>query len=188
MANNTLLFKEVVGTYDDFISSTVASETIESTNVYSGGGDSNDSGSTIDSAVWTKEIYRILIRHFRNYEVAFDNIDDFLDNLWERIEVHAPNYYQRKHYYNRLLQMTDSQLLDNGEAISNLIEHTDDAVSDVYDKLKNITNQTQSKNYGAYAQRLRNQIYNAQMDLIRDFCRKFEGLFLLIGTTSVYCG
>ena len=188
MANNTILFKDAVGSYDDFISTPIANETITATYVYTGGGDSDNSGEVVDYSVWTKEVYRILIRHFRNYEIAFDNIDDFLDILWERIEVHTPNYYQRRHYYNRLLQMTDSQLLDNGEAISNLIEHTDDAVTDVYDKLKNITNQTQSKNYGPYAQRIRNQIYNAQMDLIHDFCRKFIGLFLLIGTTSIYCG
>ena len=188
MANNTILFKDAVGSYDDFISTPIASETIDATNVYTGGGNNNDTGEVVDSAVWTKEVYRILIRHFRNYEIAFDNIDDFLDYLWERIEVHTPNFYQRKHYYNRLLQMSDSQLLDNGEGISNLIEHTDDTVTEVFDKLKNITNQSQSKNYAPYAQRLRNQIYNAQMDLIRDFCRKFIGLFLLIGTTSVYCG
>lgn len=186
-ANNTLLYKNVVGSYTDFINSKIAEETITYTIVYKGTHTDNVA-DTVPVAEWTAEIYRILLRHFRNYEIAFDNIDDFLDNLWERIEVHAPNYFQRKYQYNRLLSMSDKELLDNGEQISNFVEHTDDIVTEVYDKLKNLTNQNQSKSYAAYAQRLRNQIYNSQMDLIRDFCRKFEGLFLLIGCTSNYFG
>lgn len=187
-ANNTLLYKDAVGKYDDFISSTIAVETIPHTLVYNGTRDVDENPERVPSDVWTKEVYRILLRHFRNWEIAFDNIDDFLDMLWERIEVHAPNFYQRRYQYNRLLQMSDDELLDNGERISNYIEHTDDPVNKVFDKLKNISNQSQDKSYGAYAQKLRSQIYNSQMDLIRDFCKKFNGLFLLIGTSSSYFG
>lgn len=187
-ANNTLLYKDAVGKYEDFIATPIAVESIASTIVYSGTRDSQDKPEVVPNEVWTKEVYRILLRHYRNYEIAYDNVDDFLDMLWERLEVHAPNYYQRKYQYGRLLQMSDKELLDNGEQISNYIEHTDDPVDNVFDKLKNLTNQNQSKAFGAFAQKVRNQIYNSQMDLIRDFCRKFEGLFILIGCSSNYYG
>lgn len=185
MANDTLLFKDVIGNYDEFIHSTIAIETLDHIEVCTINKDGN---VKVPLDEWCKEVYRILLRHFRNYEIAFDNRDDFLDLFWETIEVHTPNFYQRKGLYTRLLQMDDNELLDNGLQLSNLIEHNDDIVADVFAPLKNITSQTQIKNISAYSTKLRSHINTLQYNLINDFCKKFNYLFILYNVSSNYYG
>ena len=89
--NDTLLYKDAVGSLEEFKNSPTALETIASMTVY--GGKDNKS---LSSDVWVPYVYRILLRHFRNWQIAFDNVDDFLDMLWERIESHVPNFFERK--------------------------------------------------------------------------------------------
>jgi hypothetical protein len=104
MADNTLLFKTAIGSYEDFIGSFIGSETVNSMNISVGGG-------SISPNIWTREIYRILLRRYRNWQIAYEHVDDFLDMLWEKIEINAPNYLAQKFYYQKLLNMTDEELL-----------------------------------------------------------------------------
>lgn len=187
MANDTILFKDVVGSYEDFISSEVASVTISKMNVY-GMAVNNQKPQKVSPEIWCPEVYRVLLRHYRNSQIAFDNVSDFLDFLWERLETHVPNFYRKKALYERYISMSDTDLLDNGVSIINEIENTDDRADDVFDLLKNITSQTQNKNISGLSSRLRSYLYNINADLIRDFTRKFEGLFLRLSSSANYFG
>lgn len=183
IADNTLLFKEVIGNYDEFVSSQIAIETIPHIKVYL-----NGTSNPADVSNWLPEVYRILLRHYRNWEIYFDNADDFLDLLWERIEVHAPNYFVKYFYYDKLLSLSNDELLDEGISVHNFVQHTNDVVAEIWKPLEQITNQDAYKNIGAISTKIKGQIYAAKMDLIKSFVDKFKDLFILTTGASNYFG
>lgn len=214
MANDTLLCKIALGSLEDFKTSQSAIDTIPYIIVRERiDGESN----IVDSSIWVPEFYRLIMRRYKNWEICFTNVSDFLDALWERAEIHFPNYYYRKSVYNKLLSMNDADLLNSGKTtqivkstvtnnskgISNNVEHNNDIVTDPLETvLQNITTQTALKNnstdvtdtsqeYSNFAdksERIRAQIYNANMILLEDFLRKFKSLFVLATSRSGYYG
>lgn len=182
-ATDTLLFKQVIGTYEDFSSSYVANDTVKNMTVYK-----DNTGVKAKLDEWLPEVYRILLRHYRNWNIIFDNSDDFLDLLWERIEGFAPNYFVKKFYYDRLLSLDDESLLDEGISIQNFTQHTNDTVEDIWTPLKQITNQNSNKGIGAISTKIKGQIYAAKMNLVREFVEKFKDLFILISASSNFFG
>lgn len=182
----TLLYKSAVGNFDNFISTPQAEDTKNNLTIYTR---ENKVSIPVDFQVWSKEVYRILLRRYRNWEIAYINVDDFLDSLWERIEIHTPNFYIRKAFYENLLTLSDKELLSQGQSIHNFVEHTDDVVDDPLDNvLKNITNQSADKAFSDYPSRLRSLISSAQYTLIEDYCKKFKSLFLKIYMGERYYG
>lgn len=168
----TLHFKSIYPTEDKFINDPYAARFI----------------SMLPSSSATteiKECYAILIRHYRNSEIAFENIDDFKDMFWERIEQAYPNYMLRRDRYKQLLELSDKELLSVSSHIINITNATNDVVDDPLDEpLKNITDQNASKSFGSKAERLRYQINLAQYELINDFVMRFKRLFIRFGTSS----
>lgn len=182
-ANDTLLFKTVIGSYDNFISSDIAVPTIQATVVYK-----DNTGTKAEPKDWLPEVYRILLRHYRNWEIYFDNADDFLDILWERIEIYAPNYFVKKFYYDRLLSLNEDDLLNEGISVHNFVQHTNDAVENVWEPLKQLTNQDGYKNIGAISTKIKAQIYSVKMAILKEFVDKFKDLFILTTCSSNYFG
>lgn len=186
MANDTILFKDAVGEYSDFISSPQAQDVSQFCKVFEHDGLLS---TVVNFDTWSAEVYRLLLRRYRNWEIAYFNVDDFLDTLWERIEIHTPNFYIRRSFYNKMLNLSDSDLLSQGYNIQNFIEHTDDVVDDPLNTLlSTITNQSSSKAFSDYLSRLRQAISSHQYSLIDDYCRKFRSLFLMIQGYVNYCG
>lgn len=214
MANDTILCKTALGTLDEFKSSQSAIETIPNIIVRER---INEESNIVDNSVWVPELYRIILRRYKNWEICYTNVSDFLDALWERAEIHFPNYYYRKSVYQRLLSMSDTDLLNSGKSsqttkgtvkndsktISNVVEHNNEFVTDPLDTvLENITNQNAAKggstdttdmtqefsNFADKSERIRAQIYNANMTLLEDFLRKFKSLFILVTSSSNYYG
>lgn len=176
--SDTLYFKDTITSFDDFISSPVAIDTIPNITVFC-------NSVIVEKEVWEKEVYRVLMRRYKNWQISFYMVDDFLDMLWERIEIHTPNYFERKGRYTKLLSLTDTELLTQSKMISNLVEHTDDRVENPLDEeLKNVSTQTASKSFGDIAGRLRSQIYTAQATLLEDYLKKFKSLFILATTKT----
>ena len=176
--SDTLYFKDVVGTFEEFIATPVAVETIPNVKIY-------NNSIIVEKEVWQKEVYRVLMRRYKNWQISCYMTDDFLDMLWERIEIHTPNYFERKNRYDQFLRMTDTELLTQNKIISNLVEHTDDRVDNPLDEeLKNVSSQTATKSFGDYANRLRSQIYNAQATLLEDYLKKFKSLFIMLTTKT----
>ncbi len=185
-ANNTLYFKNVIGTYDEFLATQQAQDALLNIIVYQR---TNGEAKVADVNFWGRDVYRILLRRFRNWEIAYDNIDDFLDALWETIEIYVPNYMARKQYYSQLLAMSDKELLSLGDSINNITEWNNDVVDNPLDQpLKNITSQNSSRTYADPSNRIRYQIHTAQFTLEKDFLDKFRFLFVRMFTLVNYCG
>lgn len=140
-----------------------------------------------DIRLLCQESYTLLIRHYRNTEIAFHNIDDFRDLFWEKIEQVYPNYCIRNDYYNRILSLPEKDLLAISTEISNNIDYTNEEVTDPLDEpLTHITAQNSGRRFGSKAERFRQQLYTAQYQLIDDFIKKFKKLFIQLGTSSNY--
>lgn len=187
-ANDTLLFKDVVGDYITFINLKQSQESSSKINIYVMKEDRSIWKGSMAQSEYCQEVYRVLLRRFRNSEIAYDNVDDFLDRLWETIEIYAPNYFIRKSTYEVYLSLSDKDLIDNGMSISNFVEHTDDAVDDVWEPIKTLTNQNQSKDVSGIAGRLRQHIASARHTVLKDFLKQFNKLFLSVNTHSNYYG
>ena len=181
-ASNSMLFKNVIGTYDEFISTPIAVETIHWIKCYA-----IDTRIELPANAYLPNIYRLLMREFRNSQINFTTIDDFLDMLWATIENYTPNFYERYNQYQKLLKLTDDDLLSLGTSITNIVENTNDQPSDpLKNPLPNVTNQQSSRTYSDKPSKIRGQIYSAQMTIILDYLDKFRWLFIRLSSTSQY--
>lgn len=189
MANDTLLFKDCYKDYAYFSTEIPQVRALRNViSVYQYLSSLNGKPQLVSYDTWCPEIFRILSRHYKNSEIAFDNESDFWDLFSETLETHIQNYYVQKSRYNMYLQLSDNELLDLGISVTNVVEHTDDRVDDVFEPLRNISNQTAYKNKRAYADMIRSQISNARMTLLYDFVKKFRFLFISLNCSSEYYG
>lgn len=181
-ASDSMLFKNVIGTYDEFISTPIAVETIKWLKCYD-----IDTREETPISNYLPNVYRLLLREFRNSQINFTTIDDFLDMLWSVIENYTPNFYERYNQYQRLLKLSDDDLLSLGTSITNVIENTNDQPTDpLKNPLPNVTNQQSSRTYSDKPSKIRGQIYSAQMTIILDYLDKFRWLFIRLSSTSQY--
>lgn len=186
----TILFKTAVGNKDNFLCSPQALDVKEHCKVYTRI-DNNGKTETkpVDFSEWAAEVYRILFRRYMNWQIAYVNVDDMLNDLWERIEIHTPNFYMRKAYYEHYMNMTDAELMSQGVSIQNFVDYTGDLVENPLDTaIENITTQTSSKSMADTPSRLRSLISSSQYTLIEDFCKKFKSLFLKIYMSEDFFG
>lgn len=176
MANDSLTFLQVLPTYNNFIAGDTPTETLAAMKLS-------------NQQEWTNEVYRVLKRRYCHWEIAYENECDFINALWERIEVFAPNYFERKRRYDQLLTLSDDELYNIGSNITNFVDNTNERYEDPFEApLKNITSQTSSKDKGDIVSRLRSQIYNAQFQILNDFLDKFKYLFIRATSASDYYG
>lgn len=180
--NDTLLFNQVCPDYDAFISYPEATETIDHMQVYDG------EGNLVNMQIWSKELFRLINRHYRHYEIAYNNPSDFLNRMWEIIEMEFPNYMIKKSRYDKLMSMNSKEIMKLGVRITNFIENTNDRADDVFEPLDNITSQNSELQTGDYVARLKGQLNVMQARLIQDFVSKFRTLFLRLTNKSVYFG
>ena len=181
-ASDSMLFKNVIGTYDEFISTPIAVETIHWIKCYD-----IDTRLELPANAYLPNVYRLLMREFRNSQINFTTIDDFLDMLWATIENYTPNFYERYNQYQKLLKLTDDDLLSLGTSITNIVENTNDQPTDpLKNPLPNVTNQQSSRTYSDKPSKIRGQIYSAQMTIILDYLDKFRWLFIRLSSTSQY--
>lgn len=182
LANDSILFKNAVGTYDDFMVTPVAVETLPYIHCYD-----VTTRNEIESSEYMPNIYRLLLREFRNSQINFTTVDDFLDMLWSVIENHTPNFIERYNQYQRLLQLTDDELMTMGTSIVNVVENTNDQPDEpLKTPLKNVTNQQSSRTYSDKPSKIRGQIYTSQMTIIYDYLDKFRWLFIRLSKSSTY--
>lgn len=181
-AIDSILFKNAIGNYEDFMSTPIAVETLPYIHCYD-----VETRNEITSYEYMPNIYRLLLREFRNSQINFSTIDDFLDMLWSLLENHVPNFIERYNQYQRLLKLTDDDLLSLGTSIINVVENTNDQPDEPLKvPLKNVTNQQSSRTYSDKPSKIRGQIYSSQMTIINDFLDKFRWLFIRIGRTPQY--
>lgn len=181
-AIDSILFKNAIGNYEDFMSTPIAVETLPYIHCYD-----VETRKEITSSEYMPNIYRLLLREFRNSQINFSTIDDFLDMLWSLLENHVPNFIERYNQYQRLLKLTDDDLLSLGTSIINVVENTNDQPDEPLKvPLKNVTNQQSSRTYSDKPSKIRGQIYSSQMTIINDFLDKFRWLFIRIGRTPQY--
>lgn len=182
MANNTLLYKNVVGTYEEWKSTENAQTAISLIHVYD-----HSNGAELNLDNFLPNIYHYLMLAYRNSEIAFSNKSDFLDAFWLLAEMHIPNFIDRKNRYEQLLKLSDKDLLTLEENIDNFVEATDEVVENPLDSpLSQISNQNSSRRYGDKAARIRNQLFNMQATLITDFTNRFKNLFIRLTSRSIY--
>ena len=181
-AQDSILFKNAVGSYDDFMSTPVAVQTLQYMKCYD-----STTREALESSAYMPNVYRLLLREFRNREICFTTIDDFLDMLWSVIENHTPNFMERYGRYQQLLSLSDDDLLSLGTSITNVVENTNDQPDDpLKAPLKNVTNQQSSRTYSDKPSKIRGQIYGAQMAIIDDYLSHFDWLFVKLGSSSQY--
>lgn len=182
LADDSILFRNAVGTYDEFIATPVAIETLPYIHCYD-----VTTRNEIESSEYMPNIYRLLLREFRNSQINFTTIDDFLDMLWSVIENHTPNFIERYNQYQRLLQLTDDELMNMGTSITNIVENTNDQPDEpLKTPLKNVTNQQSSRTYSDKPSKIRGQIYTSQMTIVYDYLENFRWLFIRLGKSSTY--
>lgn len=185
MANQTILFKTIVPTYEEFINVSQADYARNYCNIIINDGTTK----TLKFIEWCPRIYYMLLQRYRNWEIAYENVDDFLDTLWERITQFAPTFYVKDTYYKRILELGDIELKRQGYSISNFIEHTDEKIANPLSSLlNNITNQNNDVSFTNDITAFRNAIANAKYVLIDDFCKQFKSLFLQVYTSPNYYG
>lgn len=188
MANNTLYFKDTIGSYENFISTPQALYVKEHTDpiiIFDGKDTKN-----VTFAAWSLEVYNLLYRKYMNWEIAFINIDDCLNELWNIIDNHIINYLSRKSFYKYIVEMKESDILNLGDTISNFVEYNNTALSGdpLANPLKEVTNQNSSRSFADKLIRFKSQIHNLQFTLKEDFLGKFKGLFLTIFSLPNYWG
>lgn len=182
LADDSILFKNAVGTYDEFMTTPIAVETLPYIHCYD-----VTTRNEIEASEYMPNIYRLLLREFRNSQINFTTIDDFIDMLWSVIENHTPNFMERYNQYQRLLQLTDDELMTMGTSIVNVVENTNDQPDEpLKTPLKNVTNQQSSRTYSDKPSKIRGQIYTSQMTIIYDYLDKFRWLFIRLGKSSTY--
>lgn len=174
--NNTLYFKTICSTFDEFKSYNGVTEMLNSlnSNIVTDGG---------------SDLFRIIYRHYKNYEIAFDTPEAFIDAFSEIFEAEAPNYYTQKKWYNKILSLNEKELLEMSSSIENIVDNTNERYDDPFEApLKNITSQNSSKEYGELASRLRAQVSRAQTNVIRNTLNDFKKLFIRISPITDYYG
>lgn len=178
-ASYTIYFKEIYPSFSEFSDDEYYQSFLTTISVYC--------NVDVEPADEAAKCFNLILRHYRNSEIAFQNVDDFRDLFFEKLEQVYPNYMVRRDYYRRLLTLTDKELLATSVYISNSTEYTNEEVANPLDEpLTHITNQNSSKSFASMAERLRTQIYNAQFQLVDDFLRKLRKLFIQLGTSSNY--
>lgn len=185
MANDTVLFKTICPDYNAFSTSIAAQETVSAMKVYKR---IDGNVALMETSEWLPDIYRVVFRRYKNWEIAFENEGDFLDSFWEKLEIHAPNYLERKYRYEMYLTLSDEELFRQAESVSNFIEHSNETVPDVFKPLQQITNQNNAALKGDKVSRLRDQIRSLQVAVLNDFLSHFKDLFLSLNTSSDYFG
>lgn len=191
MANDTVLFKHAVGEYVDFIQTPQFVEMLKHIKLYK-----RESGAAVlipnnpaDTDSPFIDCYRILLRRYRNWQILYINVGDFLDTLIERIEIHLPNYWIQKTFLDQLFLLDDKSLMSQGYQVQNFVDHTDTEVTDSLNTiLEQLTNQTVSKGTSSYPSMIRSQIANLRYTLQEDFLRKFRSLFSCFGSVTNYYG
>ena len=135
----------------------------------------------------TKRAYKLIYRHYCNSEICYENVDEFRNMFWERLEQSYVNYCIREENYKKLLTLSDKELLAVNSYITNNTMATDDVVSqplDIDSILTNVTDQTSGRSFGSKAERFRLQIYNSNMMLTDNFIKSFANLFIRLGSSS----
>lgn len=173
-ANDSILYKEAVGTYEDFI----ASEQCQFAKTVM-----TPESITPDAL---QRLYNILMREFSIWEIAFTSAENFLCKLWTVIEVYYPIYVQQVDYYNQLLTLPDNELLRLGHTIFNIVENTNERYDDPLSApLKNITSQQSTVQYADKIPRLKQAIAAIKMNLLNDFLKNFNWLFVRFTNMAV---
>lgn len=181
-APDSILYKNAVGDYDSFMSTPVAVETLPYIKCYD-----IDTRNVLESSDYMPNIYRLLLREYRNSQINFTNIDDFLDMLWSVLENHVPNFIERYNQYQRILSMTDDDLLSLGTSITNIVENTNEKPTEpLKNPLPNVTNQQSSRTYSDKPSKIRSQIYISQMTIVQDFLSNFRWLFIRLNVSGQY--
>lgn len=179
LASDSILFKNAIGSYDDFCSSPIAVETLKYIKCYN-----IETRQPMDYSEYLPNVYRLLLREFRNTQINFTNVDDFLDMLWSVIENHTPNFIERYNQYQKILTLTDDELLSLGTSIINVVENTNEKVDDpLKDVISYVTNQQSSRTYSDKPTKIRAQIYSSQMTIINDYLDNFRWLFIKLGSS-----
>lgn len=174
-ANDTILYKQAVGTYEEW-STTEQAEDVKTR-----------LPSTLTTSQNLQMLYQLLLREYRNWEIAFDSVDAFLDKYWTVIEVEFPNYMERKTRYEQLLALSDSDLLALETRIHNFVENTNERYeAPLSAPLPNITNQDSDITYADRLSRIRQKIQASKMDILHDFLNRFRWLFIRLTTRSIY--
>lgn len=183
---NTLLFKQVFPDLATFKEVLTSNDMQTHTIVYEYG---SSETTAVEFDKWTSEVWRLLFRRYKHWQIAYMVESDFIDNFMETIEVQVPNYFARNSRYNALLKMSEKELLKTGYSVDNFIEHTDEEVTDPLNtELSQITNQSQSVTHGDKVSRLRTAISAAQYSLKTDFLNKFKWLFIKFNAATTYLG
>lgn len=126
-----------------------------------------------------KEIYRLIFRRYKFSEILFDNQYAFSAILFEKLEILIPNYFTRKKQYDKIMQMSDKELMNVSSEIFNMTENTNERYEDPFEApLKNITNQNARQEQGDKLSRLRFHIQSLQMNLINDLLNPLKPLFI----------
>lgn len=181
-AQDSILYKNAVGSYDNFMTTSVAIETLPYIKCYD-----IDSREVLESSEYMPNIYRLLLREYRNSQINFTTIDDFLDMLWSVLENHVPNFIERYNQYQRILSMSDDDLLSLGTSIINVVENTNEKpIEPLKNPLPNVTNQQSSRTYSDKPSKIRSQIYASQMTIVQDFLSQFRWLFIRLNVSGQY--
>lgn len=181
-AQDSILYKNAVGDYDNFMSTPVAVETLPYIKCYD-----IDTRNVLESSEYMPNIYRLLLREYRNSQINFTTIDDFLDMLWSVLENHVPNFIERYNQYQRILSMTEDDLLSLGTSIVNVVDNTNEKPTEpLKNPLPNVTNQQSSRTYSDKPSKIRSQIYISQMTIVQDFLSNFRWLFIRLNVSGQY--
>ena len=126
-----------------------------------------------------REIFRLIFRRYKFSEILFDNQYAFSAILFEKLEILIPNYFTRKAQYDKIMKMSDRELMSVSSEIFNMTENTNERYEDPFEApLKNITNQNARQEQGDKLSRLRFHIQSLQMNLINDLLYPLKSLFI----------
>lgn len=185
-ATNTLLFKSIYPTYDEFKADPYMSDLIERLVVVADSGGGTVVEVPYDN--WARTLYTWVYRRFSNWEVANDNASDFAALFAERVETLLPSMWRKHSLYQEVLRMTPDELVRNGQSVASLVIHNDTEVDDPFDPLNTPTQQTAQRIDGARAERITAAVYRLNAELIREFLDKFKDLFLTVVLSSTFYG
>lgn len=130
-----------------------------------------------------REIFRLIFRRYKFSEILFDNQYAFSAILFEKLEILIPNYFTRKAQYDKIMKMSDKELMSVSSEIFNMTENTNERYEDPFEApLKNITNQNARQEQGDKLSRLRFHIQSLQMNLINDLLYPLKSLFINVSS------
>ena len=126
-------------------------------------------------------LYNLLYRKYANSSIAFDTPDEFTRQLAGRLDDYFQKFLRDTQLAQKVYKLTDDEIIQASEAISNMANNPDTAPTDPRQPLEFVSGQTfslvKSNKLIAYMTALNSMPTLRQGEILKHFAPLFRALF-----------